>query len=110
MDDDDIGGVGHKNKVVMHLMQARLNLGHSLNMDNFYNSFSLSLSLLDRHNHCSRTLCAGRLGTPKQVIEAKFSHGEVVYLYTQDVAIGKWSDKRDVGFIITERILNMEEV
>lgn len=43
---DDIGGKGHAINVVLHLMEEKLNIGHSLFMDNFYNSYDLIQKLL----------------------------------------------------------------
>jgi len=41
---DDMGGKCHASKVVLHLMSEKLENGHSLYMDNFYNSFDLATS------------------------------------------------------------------
>lgn len=41
-----VGGAGLTEKVVFHLMREKLNNGHSLYIDNFYNGFSLASKLL----------------------------------------------------------------
>jgi len=42
---DDLGGKGHAANVVLHLMSEKLNNGHSVYMDNFYNSIDLAEQL-----------------------------------------------------------------
>lgn len=42
---DQIGGKGHASKVVQEIMKDRLNCGHSLYLDNFYNSCLLAEEL-----------------------------------------------------------------
>jgi hypothetical protein len=43
---DDLGEKGHVANVVLHLMTEKLNNGHALYMDNFYNSFDLASKLI----------------------------------------------------------------
>lgn len=74
----------------MHLMQDRLDLGRVY----FYNSFGLSLVLIDNSNYSTGKLCAGRKGTSLEVVETKLQSGEVICLYANVVAIGKY--KRDI--------------
>ncbi|XP_046681277.1 piggyBac transposable element-derived protein 4-like [Homalodisca vitripennis] len=109
VNDFDLGGVGHSKTVVLHLIQDRLDLGHAVYMDNYYNSFDLSKELLDRKTYTTGTLRAKRKNTPSEVVETKLARGEVTCYYADGVAIGKWHDKRDVRFISTEHVLDMEE-
>lgn len=53
---EDMGGKGHAANVVLKLMQRKLNCGHSLYMDNYYNSVCLAAALLRRKTHCTGTL------------------------------------------------------
>ncbi|CAG5030355.1 unnamed protein product [Parnassius apollo] len=54
--DHDVAGKGHAEKVVMQLMEEKLHNGHSLYMDNYYNSFHLAKRLLHNKTYCSGTL------------------------------------------------------
>lgn len=51
VNDQELRGRGHADKVVMMLMEDYLNLGHSLYMDNYYNSVSLAEDLLSKRTH-----------------------------------------------------------
>jgi len=99
---DDLGGKGHAANVVLHLMDEKLNTGHSIFMDNFYNSYDLAQKLLEKNTYCTGTLRANRLNTPKDVVTAKLKVGETVSKYSNNVMIGKWKDKREVTYISSE--------
>lgn len=106
----EFGGVGHAEKVVMSLMKGFENKGHSLYMDNFYNSVSLSRKLLDKGTYVTGTLRKGRRENPEVVAKAKIKKGEVITKYAQGVAVSKWRDKREVLFLSTEFEENMVDV
>ncbi|KAE9521286.1 hypothetical protein AGLY_018305 [Aphis glycines] len=99
---DDMGGQGHASKVVLHLMSEKLENGHSLYMDNFYNSFDLATSLIQKNTYCTGTLRINRKNTPVEVKQAKLKKGENIARYSNGVVIGKWRDKREVAYISTE--------
>lgn len=99
---DDMGGKGHAANVVLHLMAEKLNNGHSLYMDNFYNSFDLATKLIQQNTYCTGTLRSERKNTPIDVKQAKLKKGETIARYSQGVVIGKWKDKREVTYISTE--------
>jgi len=99
---DDLGGKGHAANVVLHLMEEKLNTGHSIFMDNFYNSYDLAQKLLEKHTYCTGTLRVNRVNTPKDVVNAKLKVGETVSKYSNNVMIGKWKDKREVTYISSE--------
>lgn len=107
---NDCGGTGHSANVVLHLMKDHFENGHSLYMDNFYNSVTLSRQLLNRGTHCTGTLRMGRKGTPVEVSKAKLNRGETVQRYGGNVCVGKWKDKRDVLYITTEHENVLEDV
>lgn len=106
---DAIGGKGHAKKFVLHLMKDRLHCGHSLFMDNFYNSFELAQELIKNETYCIGILRADRKGNPKEVVSIKLNKGETKCKYCDDVMIGKWRDKRDVLYISTEFQNDMTE-
>lgn len=96
---DEMGGKGHSQKIVMHLLEDLLNLGHHVYMDNYYNSFDLARKLSEKKTHCTGTLRSGRKKTPKAVTSTKLKKGETIAKYAKGVMIGKWRDKRDVLYI-----------
>lgn len=101
--DQEVGGKGHADRVVRKLMDDKLDVGHSLFMDNFYNSVNLVHELLERKTYVTGTLRKNRKGNPKEVIAAKPKKGEVVDYYSEDgVCVLKWRDKREVLMISSE--------
>ncbi|XP_018578618.1 piggyBac transposable element-derived protein 4, partial [Anoplophora glabripennis] len=92
---DDLGGKGHAANVVLRLMTNYCDKGHSLYMDNYYNSVTLARQLLDKNTYCTGTLRAGRKETPHDVSKAKPKTGEFVHRYGGNVCVGKWKDKRE---------------
>lgn len=100
---DVIGGKGHATKIVLHLMEERLGMGHSLYLDNFYNSYDLAIKLLNRQTFCTGTLRIDRKNIPEDVKTAKLKRSETIFRYSNEgVLVGKWRDKRDVTYISTE--------
>ncbi|XP_046684891.1 piggyBac transposable element-derived protein 4-like [Homalodisca vitripennis] len=99
---DSCSGKGHTVKVVMKLMRDFLGKGHSLFMDNFYNSFVLSSKLLRHSTYTTGTLRIDRLHTPPAVKAKALGKGETIANYAQSVMIGKWRDKRTVTYISTQ--------
>lgn len=106
---DNLGGKGHTTKVVLELMQNYLDSGHSLYLDNYYNSFDLANKLTDRKTHSTGTLNSKRKNNPKAVIDKKLKKGETVAAYSHGIVVGKWKDKRDVIYISNEHENNMTE-
>lgn len=48
-----MGRIDHAGNIVLHLMYNKLNNGHSLYMDNFYNSFDLATKLIQWDTYCT---------------------------------------------------------
>lgn len=71
-------GLGHASTVVLHLLQEKLDKGHGLFMDNFYNSHSLAATLLKRKTSCTGTIRVNRKGNSEEVMKKKIRKGEVV--------------------------------
>lgn len=99
---DQLGGLGHAEKIVMSLMQNYLNVGHSLYMDNYYNSYGLAKRLLEKNTYCTGTLRANRKDSPKSIVMKKLQKGETQAAYQGGIMIGKWKDKREVSYISSE--------
>lgn len=79
---DEMGGRGHSQKVVLHLARENLNSGHSLYMDNYYNSYDLAKTLLEKKTYCTGTLRRDRKEVPKDVLGAKLKKGKVDYFHS----------------------------
>ncbi|KAJ8910932.1 hypothetical protein NQ315_014352 [Exocentrus adspersus] len=75
---DSKGGKGHAANVVLHLMDGKLNYGHSVFMDNFYKSCALANTLLEKDTYCTGTLRSDRKNNPKEVLSAKLAEGNNV--------------------------------
>lgn len=99
---DVLSGEGHKSKVVMHLMEERLGRGHSLYMDNFYNSVELSKRLLNDKTYVTGTLRADLKGNPKDVTSKTLKKGESFAKYCEGVMVGRWRDKWYVLYTSTQ--------
>lgn len=104
---DDLGGKGHAANVVLNLMQDKLNCGHSLYMDNFYNSKSLAAKLLSNNTYCTGTLRMDRKYIPQDVKSAVLRKGATVARNSEGIMVGKWKDKRVVQYISTEYVNEM---
>ncbi|XP_050516259.1 piggyBac transposable element-derived protein 4-like [Diabrotica virgifera virgifera] len=99
---DATAGKSHTERVVLHLMRNFFDHGHSLHMDNYYNSYNLAKLLLDKNSFCTGTLRKDRKGCPKNVVDAKLKKGQTKSMYLNNVMVGKWRDKRDIIYISTE--------
>lgn len=99
---DSLSGKNHTEKVVMFLMRNFLNSGHSLYMDNYYNSCNLAKELLNKNTFCTGTIRKDRIGNPPEVTKANLKKGESKGMYSEKILVGKWRDKRDVLYISTE--------
>jgi len=65
--------------IVLRLMENYLNKGHSLYMDNYYNSLTLSNTLLEYKTHTTGTLRKNRKGNPKCIIDKKLKKGDHIW-------------------------------
>ncbi|GFW20545.1 piggyBac transposable element-derived protein 4 [Trichonephila clavipes] len=89
---DDYGGQKHTQKIVLSLLNEKLNAGHHVFMESYYNSFDLAKLLLDKKTHCTGTLKANHKNSPKDVQTTKLRKGDTIERYCQGVMIGKWID------------------
>jgi hypothetical protein len=93
----------HTEYVVNKLMENHLYKGHSLYMDNYYNSVDLAHKLLEKKTYCTGTLRSNRKKNPTDVIKKKLNTGESISKYTKDgVCVTKWKDRREVLTISSE--------
>lgn len=89
---DDYGGKGHAANVVMHLLDQKLDVGHSVYMDNYYNSYERATKSLSRKTYCTGTIRVDRRNNPTDVKVAKLKKGETIAPYSNGVMIAKWKD------------------
>lgn len=108
--DSVLSGKGHSAKVVLKLMEGKLDKGHALFMDNFYNSFTLASKLLYKKTYCTGTLRADRKYNPTEVKAAQLNKGDSKAQYAEGIMIGKWRDKRTVLYLSSEYENNMVTV
>lgn len=101
--DQELGGKDHTSKVVHKLMEGRTGVGHSLYMDNYYNSVPLIENLLNQKTHVTGTLRSNRKFNSDEVIKKKLKIGESVSQYTdKGICMTKWKDRREVLAISSE--------
>lgn len=101
---------GHAYAVVKELMEPYLDKGHTLYMDNFYNSVALCEYLNKHKTHVVGTLRTNRKGNPINVCKKKLKKGECAWKRKGTITIAKWKDKRDVLMISTKHRLRLIEV
>ncbi|XP_039315091.1 piggyBac transposable element-derived protein 4 [Solenopsis invicta] len=106
---DDTSGKGHATKILLHLLQERLDSGHSIYTDNFYNSFELAHQLTSRATYCTGTLNSRRKSNPKAVLTKKLKQGETIAAYSNNIFIRKWKNNQDVLYISNEHGNDMIE-
>ncbi|CAH2216733.1 jg18069 [Pararge aegeria aegeria] len=82
-------GQGHASKVVFKLLEERLDSGHHVYMDNYYNSYGLAVKLLDRQTYCTGTLRKNRRDNPVEIGTIPLKKGENKSLFLNGVHIGK---------------------
>ncbi|XP_035207528.1 piggyBac transposable element-derived protein 4-like [Stegodyphus dumicola] len=108
---DDSGRKEHAKKVVMNLLEGMLDVGHSIFMDNYFNSYELTKCLADGKN----SLHWDNQKEQKDISERgkgkkKLKKGQTVAKYANGVMIAKWQDKRDITYISNEYKNDMVEI
>ncbi|CAG5001482.1 unnamed protein product [Parnassius apollo] len=87
---DETSGQGHSSKIVFKLLEERLDCGHHVNMDNYYNSYGLAVKLLDRQTYCTGTLRKNRKDNPVKIGSVSLEKGENKSLFLNGAHVGKW--------------------
>ncbi|XP_021913795.1 piggyBac transposable element-derived protein 4-like, partial [Zootermopsis nevadensis] len=86
--------------IVVTLLGPLLGRGHTVWMDNFYNSPDLARFMF-MFTDCVGTLRANRKNVPPAVKSKKLKKGEHCGLHSGDVAVLTWQDKKRVTMIST---------
>jgi len=97
-----VGSTSKINSLVFRILEAFLDKVHTVFMDNYYNSISLSRELLNRKTHTTGTLRSNRKGNPKCVTTKKLKSGEYIWRRQENIYVSKWKDKKDVLTITTK--------
>lgn len=109
--DAELSGSQHTEKVVISLLREKLGVGHSIFMDNFYNSVKLTKELLDNKTYVTGTMRANRKGNPPEVLSKKLKKGELVMQFSPEgICVIKWKDRKEILAISSEFNGHMEEV
>ncbi|KAF7282652.1 hypothetical protein GWI33_002191 [Rhynchophorus ferrugineus] len=98
----EIGRKGHSSKVVLKLLEGKLNKGHCIYMDGFHNDISLAKDLLENGTYVTGKLRKNRKNIPVDVLVKKLNKGELVSKYSNGVSVQKWKDRRDILMVSTE--------
>nr|XP_023028771.1 piggyBac transposable element-derived protein 4-like [Leptinotarsa decemlineata] len=85
---DEMGAKGHAQKVVQHVAKDYLNKGHSIYMDNYYNSCQLARTLINLKTYCTGTPRSDRKGGPVELSKSKLKVGESKTQYSDGIMIG----------------------
>ncbi|XP_025407126.1 piggyBac transposable element-derived protein 4-like, partial [Sipha flava] len=96
--------------IVTKLMQNYLGKGHTLYMDNFYNSVQLVQHLYNNKITVVGTLRKNRKDNPKEVLNSKLNKGEVSHAQKGNIHVIKWRNMRDVSMISSKHKLDFENV
>ncbi|XP_013140775.1 PREDICTED: piggyBac transposable element-derived protein 4-like [Papilio polytes] len=88
--------------IVLKLLEERMDCGHHLYLDNYYNSYALALTLLERDTYCTGPLKKNRKDNPIEIENILLEKGENKSLFLNGVHIGKWRNKRYEVYISTK--------
>jgi len=100
----------HASWVVYELMKDYLGKGHTIFMNNYYNSVQLATSLYKDKTHIAGMLRKYRKNNPKTVTHAKLKRGQSIFARNGNILVQKWRDKRDVLTISTKHKALLQEV
>ena len=96
---------------VLELLQPLLGCGHTLWIDNFFNSPDLARKLKIEHStHCVDTPKLNRKNIPKEVKDKNLEKGEIIARCSGPVTVPKWRDKRYVTMVSTYHSADTQKV
>lgn len=100
---------GHAASVVNELAINYLGKGHTIYMDNYYNSVDLTKFLYKQKTHVVGTLRKNRKKNPTSVVGKNLKKGETIFQRSGSVLVQKWKDKREVLVISSRHKAVMEK-
>ena len=86
---------------LVELLEPLLKKGHTLWMDNFYNSPALAQRVKSLKTDCVGTLCLSRKDVAQTVKDKKLKKGELAAQHSGPVSVLKLKYKKDVTMIST---------
>lgn len=93
--------------MVLSLLAGKLDNGHSIYMDNFYNSVKLTKEPLKRKTYVTGTLRSNRKENPSETVK-KLKKGEMVVRYNSEgICVVKW---REILAISSEYNARMQNI
>ncbi|KAF2891419.1 hypothetical protein ILUMI_14754 [Ignelater luminosus] len=106
---DDDESVGQRRAVCLKLAKNLLNEGRRLYIDNFYKSYELGLSLLDKKTHTIGTLRSNKKYMPYEIINAKLKNkGDLIAREDKNgIVVLKWLDTCKVRMLSTKHSPNL---
>jgi len=88
--------------IVLELLEPLFGRGHTLWLDNFFNSPELGRKLKIKHStDCVGTLKLNRKDVPKVAKDKKLERGEIIARHSSPVTVLKWRDKRNLTMVST---------
>lgn len=97
-------------QIVIKLVEPLFGVGHTLWMDNYYNSPDLCLILKRNKVNVAGTLRINRREVPEEIKQEKLKKGELVAYHSQGVMVLKWLDKKQVSFISSFHNASMQTI
>ena len=85
--------------VVMHMCESLFNKGHTLYIDNWYNSPDLCEKLAVRGTNIVGTVRPNRKDMPENISSIKLKTGEYEQWSAKNILCLKWKDNKDVHFL-----------
>ncbi|GFY79539.1 piggyBac transposable element-derived protein 4 [Trichonephila inaurata madagascariensis] len=107
---NDSSGKEHTQNITLNLLDGMLDVGHSIFIDTYYNSYELVKCLTDRKTHCTGIMKKNGETFPKEVSEKKLKKGQTVESFANGVMIAKWKDKKDITYISNEFLNDIVEM
>ncbi|XP_015437540.1 PREDICTED: piggyBac transposable element-derived protein 4-like [Dufourea novaeangliae] len=100
---DGIRETGLAHNVCLELAEKLFHQGRTLYIDNFYTSYELAISCLNRKTHVVGTLRNNKKFLPKDILHCKLRKGEMVSKEDDNgIVVLKWRDTRDVRILSTK--------
>lgn len=100
---DGIKETGLAHNVYLQLADKLFHQGRTLYIYNFYTSYELAISCLNRKTHIVGTLKNNKKFIPKDILHFKFKKGEMVSKEDNNgIVVLKWKDSRDVRILSTK--------
>ena len=100
---EGIRETGLAHNVCIKLAEKLFEKGRTLYVDNFYTSYELALTCLDRKTHLVGTLRHNKKSMPRDVLDCKLKKGEMIAKEDENgIVVLKWKDSRDVRMLSTK--------